>query len=384
MDFKQIYAFTNTATKEVLGETAIVNEDLSNIVDIGTAVFNAKALDKFVDALVDHIGKVVFVDRVYHMRAPGVLMDSWEYGQVLEKIRCEMPDATENETWELEDGKSYDQNIFHKPVVKAKFYDKRTTFEVDISITERQAKGAFSNASQMGGFIAMIYNAIDNAIEVRNEKLVMATICASVGETYNAEVGSNTASDYTGVKAINLLKLYNTEKGTTLTVNQALTNLDFIKYASYVILKTSSYMENLSTLFNVGGTEKFTPKSRQHFILLSDFASRADVFLQSDTFHNEYVKLPNSEKVAFWQGSGTTFDFDSVSQVNIKTPSGATVKIAHLIGCIFDRDNLGVTNFDRRTTTHRNEKAEFTNYFHKVDAGYFVDTDENMVVFFMA
>ena len=384
MDYKQIYEYANQATKEALGETAVLKEDLSNIVDVGTAVFNANALDKYVKSLVDHIGKVIFVSRIYKMRAPSVLMDSWEYGQVCEKIRVTIPEASENDSWNLEDGASYDENVFKAPVVTAKFFDKRTTLEVDISITERQARGAFSSPAQMGGFIAMIYTSIDNSLEIKNERLVMATIASGIAETYYSDIGANDASKTTGIKAVNLLKLYNDENGTTLTASKALSDTNFIKYASYQILSYSDKLTSYSKLFNVTGTEKFTPKDSQKIVLLSDFARRADVFLQSDTFHNELTRLPSHDNVMYWQGSGTDFSIDNCAKIYVKTPSGNDVTIAKCLGVIFDREALGVTNYDRRVTTKYNAKAEFTNFFYKVDAGYFLDLDENLVCFFIA
>lgn len=377
MEFKQIYSLANQATKEALGETAVLAEDLSNIVDIGTAIFNSNTLDKYVKSLVDHTGKMIFANRIYKMRAPSVLMDSWEYGQVCEKIRTELPEATENDTWSLEDGTSYDENVFKAPVVTAKFFDKRTTLEVDISITERQARGAFSSPAQMGGFIAMIYTSIDNSLEIKNERLIMATVCSGIAETYNSDKTN-------GVKAVNLLSAYNTAKGTKLTAETALLDTDFIKYASYMILSYSDKMSCYSELFNVNGTKKFTPKEDQKILLLSDFARRADVYLQADTFHNELTKLPAHENIQYWQGSGKDFSLANCSLVNVKTPSGADVNLPYVIGCIFDRETLGVTNYDRRVTTKYNAKAEFTNFFYKVDAGYFLDLDENMVVFYLA
>lgn len=384
MDFKQVYDYTNTAVKEVLGETAVVNEDLSNIVDIGTAVFNANALDKYVKALVDHIGKVVFVDRVYRSKAPSVLMDGWTYGQVLEKIDGDLPEAVENETWNLTDGTSYDQNKFIQPSARAKFYDKRTTFEVDLSIADIQARGAFSSPAQMGRFINMIYTKAENAITLRLDKLILATIANEMAMTYHADIGASTASETSGVKAINLLKLYNDVTGEGATVSNCLQNLGFLKYASYQILKTSDHLTNYSTLFNVGGKEKFTPRDLQHIILLSDFKRLSDVYLQSDTFHNEFTRLPESADVSYWQGSGTDFGVDSCASIDVTTPDGNEVKIAHAIGTIFDRDALGVCCIDRRVTSHYNAKGEFTNYFYKFDAGYFNDLGENCVVFFIA
>lgn len=384
MEFKQIYDYTNTAVKEVLGDSAVVNEDLSNIVDIGTALMNANAMDKYVKSLVDRIGKVVFVDRVYRPKAPSVLMDDWTYGQVLQKIDGDLPEATENPTYDLVDGESKDPFVFHQPNARAKFYSNRTTFEVDLSIADRQVRSSFTSASEMGRFISMIWNKADNAISLRLEKLILATIVSQMAETYHADIGTNTASETSGVKAVNLLKLYNDYSGEGLTVANCLRNLGFLKFASQRILAYSGYLANYSKLFNVEGREKFTPKDLQHIVLLEDFKSCSDVYLQSDTWHNEFTKLPSSESVSYWQGSGTDYSIDSLASINVKTPSGDMVNVSHAIGTIFDRDALGVVCIDRRVTTQYVAKQEFTNYFYKFDAGYFNDLGENCVVFFIA
>ena len=121
-----------------------------------------------------------------------------------------------------------------------------------------------------------------------------------------------------------------------------------------------------------------------HVGLLSDFAKAADAYLQSDTYHNEFTKLPNAETVPYWQASGTSYDFDSVSKIDVKTASNNTVSQTGILGVMFDRDALGVTNLDRRVTTNYNPKAEFYSNWYKFDAGYFNDLSENFVVFFVA
>lgn len=386
MDFKQVYDFTNEAVKEVLGKTAVVNEDLSNIVDIGTQIFNANTLDKYVNALVDRIGKVVFVDRVYRSKAPSILVDGWTYGQVLQKIDAGLPEAVENPTWNLQDGQSYDPNVFRKPSVIAKFFNKRTTFEVDLSVPTIQARGAFTSPSAMGRFIDMIFTKTDNAVTLRLDKLIQSTIASMIAETYNADIAATEASTKSGIKAVNLLKLYNDFSGEALTADKALKNLSFLKFATEKILAYSDYMEYYSKLYNVGGADRFTEKKDQKIVLLSDFQRSADVYLQSGTYHNEMTKLPEAQKVAYWQGTGEDLSFDSLSKIDVKIPSSPTteVKIAHALGAIFDRDALGVCCIDRRVTTQYNAKAEFTNYFYKFDAGYWNDLNENCVMFFIA
>lgn len=386
MQVTQVYTILNAITQEILGDTAVVNEDLSNIVDIGDSLQNAGGLDNYVRALNDHIGRMVFVDRVYGGRAPSVLMDGWEYGSIMEKVRATLPGATENESWDLQDGQSYDPNVFYKPTVSVKFYNKRVTFEIPISITERQVKSSFSNATQLNAFYSMIQNAIQSSMTVKLDALIMRTINAGIAEVMHDAFPGGTYSGATAPRAVNLLYKYNQEvnTGTALTADKALVTPEFIRYASLQLGMYSDRMGVISTLFNVGGTEKFTPKDRQKMVLLSEFKRASDVYLQSDTFHDEFTRLPSADSVTYWQGSGTGYTFADTSKIDVKIASGDTVSAGGILGVIFDRDALGVTNMDRRVTTNYNPKAEFWNQWHKMDAGYFLDLDENFVVFYVA
>lgn len=385
MEVKQIYNLMNDVTTEILGGSVLISEDLSNIVDVGTAVFNAGALDNYVRSLVNHIGKVIFVNRPYSGSVPSVLMDGWEYGAILEKIQAEMPAATENESWELTDGASYDPNIFYKPNVSAKFFgEKRVTFEVPMSFLEKQVKESFSSTAQLNGFLSMLYNAIDKSMTVKVDALVMRTINNMIGETIHSDFGSNPLSGGSGVKAVNLLYLYNNRYNKSLTAADSVTDPDFIRFAAYEMGVYTSRLSKISTLFNIGGKDRFTPSNLLHVVMLSDFKKAANVFLQSSVFHDNFTRLPDSEIVPYWQGSGTTYGFSDISAINIKTAGGATVNASGILGVMFDRDALGVSNLDRRVTTNYNPKAEFYNNWYKFDAGYFNDGNENFVVFFVA
>ena len=384
MEVKQVYEFVNAATQEAIGDSAILTEDLSNVVDIGVAIFNANAFDKYVKSLVNHIGKVIFVNRPYRGSAPSVLMDAWEFGSILEKISSEMPEAVENESWELTDGASYDPHVFHQPKAEAKFFNKMTTFEIDRSITEMQVKQSFSSATQLNGFVSMLFNEVEKAMTVKNDALIMRTINNMIGETVYAQFSGSAITGAGGPKAVNMLSRFNTQYNKSLTAAQAVLDPDFIRYAAYTMALYVDRLTRMSTLFNVGGKQRFTPKDLQHIVMLSEFRAAADVFLQSNTFHDEYTKLVNAETVPFWQGSGTDYAFGNTGKIDVTTASGHNQTVTGILGVIFDRDALGVTNLNRRVTTQWNAKAEFTNYFYKMDARYFNDLNENFVVFYIA
>ena len=378
MEIKQIYPLVNEATNEALGVEGLVQEDLGNIVEVGKAVFNANAMDKYVKALVNRIGKIIFVNRVYEGSAPSVLMDGWEYGSVMQKVSMGLPEATENETWELTDGQSYDPHIFHAPKgVVAKYYNKYVTFEIDMSFTENQLKMSFNSVTELNGFISMLYTQVENSMTVKLDELIRRTINNMIAETVHTN---------NGARAINLLTLYKSAypADTTITAATALNNPDFIRFAAYIIKVTHGRMRTMSTVFNEGNQPRHTPTDMSHIVLLEDFASGADVFLQSNTFHDELSALPTAERVPYWQGSGTSYAFADVSKINVKTADGNVVEQGGILGVMFDRWALGVANIERKVTSQYTPNAEFFTNFYKYKAAYFNDFNENFVVFFVA
>lgn len=388
MNVGQIYSLMNNVTSEVIGKTDIVKEDLSNVVDLGKEIFDNASVDNYVKSLVNHIGKVIFVNRPYSGNIPSMLMDSWEFGSVLEKISADIPNATENDSWNLTDGETYSQDVFYKPSVSAKFFNSKVTFEVPMSFTELQVKESFSSVNQLNGFVSMIYNAVDKSMAIKIDSLVMRTINSMIANTVNSEIAEGeTLATHSGTKAVNLLKDYNAKFGTELTVDKALTTPEFIRYASYIIGNYKDRLSKISTLFNVGGKERFTPSDMLNIVMLSDFKNSASVYLESDTYHNDLVALPTCESVPYWQGSGKTYSFTDTSKIEVAIPNGNTTKdvsVTGILAIMYDRDSMGVCNSDRRVTTNYNAKAEFYNNYYKFDASYFNDLNENFVVFYIA
>ena len=379
MEMTQVADIVNELNRQYIGEDAVSAVDANDIVDTGAEILDTDKMDHYVRDLIDHIGKVVFVNRPYTGGTPSVMMESWEFGAVEEKITYEgIPEAEDNDTWDLRDGRSYDPNIFYKPDVSAKFFSKRRTFDIPMSFAQRQVKSAFSNAGQLQAFFSMIETAISTGMTVKMDSLVEATINNFIVTTYGDGTG--------GPRLCKLLTEYAAFTGKQApSAATALSDTDFNKFLAFAISRKATQMRKLSTLFNEGGKPRHTPADRLHLILHNDALMASEMYLQSDTFHNDFVKLPGAESVAFWQGSGNAFAFADTSKIII-TPEGAQspVTVSNVIGVLFDRDALGVSNLDRRVTTNYNPKGEFTNNWYKFDAGYFNDFNENGVVFVLA
>lgn len=377
MKVTQLHTLINAVTKEILGETAVVNEDLTNVVDIGKTIIDQEnGIDNYVRKLVNHIGKVIFVDRAYAGGVPSILMDSWEYGSILEKISADLPEAQENESWKLTDGQSYDQDVFYQPKVEATFFNSRVTFEIPMSFTERQVKESFSSAEQLNGFVSMLTTAIENSMTVKLDSLIMRAINNMTGETLNGVAPSP--------RKVNLLELFNATVTTPLTADKAIHSPEFVRFAAYQIALVSDRMSKISTLFNSKGKSRFTPAEARRVVLLSDFAKASEILTASVTDNADRVALPAHDSVPYWQGTGVGYGFADVSSIDVKVASGVVVKQSGILGVVFDKDAVGVANLDRRVTTNYNAKAEFYNNYYKMDAGYYNDLSENFVVFYVA
>lgn len=380
MQVQQIYEIVNSITKEAVGDSVVVEEDLSNVVSVGTTILDNMSVDNYVKKLINHIGKVIFVNRPYSGRAPSVRMDGWEYGSILEKIDSDIPEAEQNPKWQLQDGQTYDQDKFTAPKgVQATFWNDRTTFQVPFSFADDQVKESFSSVTQLNAFFSMIYTKIDTAFTIAEDQLIMQTIN---NFTANVLSGGNAA------QKVNLLSMYNTKFGTTLTAAKAIVEPEFIRFAALQLRLYSRRLTNASKLFNMGKRLRHTPVDLQHIVMLDEFADAADIYLQSDTFHDDMTKLPKAEKVSFWQGSGETYAFEDISSINLipssKTPATVAVTQSGILAVIFDHEALGVNNFNKRVTNHYNGLAEFVNNWYKEDAQYFNDFNENFIVFYIA
>ena len=387
MKMVQIASLVNEIAKNVVGDNAtLLTEDLSNVVAVGEEITTAIGYDNFTKTLVDRIGKVIFVERDLELDDLGIMKDNWEYGSILEKIAVEPYEAQDNPAWNLQEGDVVEQDKVTIPHLVVKFYNDDGTFEIPYTITDEQMRSAFTTPTQLGSFVSMIETIVRQSVELRVKQYQRRAINNMIGLTIKDSAMDTGANTKTTAKCVNLLKLYkdNVDSSTTLTATNCIYDKDFIRFAVSEMDKYVARIKEATKLFNIGKKLRWTPKNRLHFILLSDVKAKANIYLQSDTFHNEFTKLPEAREIAFWQGVGDDFSFVDASTIDIKTTNGDNIEASGILGVMFDTDALGVNRYYEKTTAHRNEHGEFTNYWAKARMRLFNDTNENFVVFMVA
>lgn len=383
MKINQVATMLNDINKEFTGEVAIpeLAEDLSNIVDVGQELTAAAGQDltKFFEQygrkIIDKVGRTVIVDRTYRSTAPNIERDSWEYGSILEKIRVSVNELEDDTTWSLQRGDTPEQFEFNPATLSTKYFDDYDTFMTSISIQEKTLRSAFESRSAMNRLIAAIENRVQMKLSISKDNLIRRTINNLIAE----KIAAN--------KDINLLTLFNAtrEQGETITAAKAIYNPEFLRFAIFQIFKYKKMLNGASVLFGDEDYVNFTPDSKMKMIMLDTFTKSAEVFMESDTYHNDLVSLGSGyQTVPFWQGSGTdtTFPFETLSKINVKTASsGETVNVSGVIGVIFDIDAAAVCMEDLDVTSSFAANGRFYNYFHYVNARYMNDLAENVIVF---
>lgn len=382
MKLNQIANILNTViNQEQIGESAIVQEDLSNVVDVGKTLTAAgmfgNNFDSFTKSLIDRIGYTIFVDRPYKGFAPDLQRNGWEYGSALQKVRCDLPDAENNATWTLADltnGNTVDPFVISKPTIKAKYFNSKTTFDVPITLSEETVKEAFTSAQEMNRFFSMIENRIMFKKELCTDAMEIRTLNNLIANKIHGQHN-----------VVNLLTDYNTIAGTTLTVDNCLNNADFLRYAAKTIMLYKKYVATASMLYNNDGYVTYTPEEDLRLVILTEVAKDFEVNLYADTYNEEFVKLTGYSEIPYWQGSGTDNSFTAHSTISIKAvdPDGTEFECnqSGVIGAMFDRDAAMICNTNDRVTSIYNPKGEYWNYFYKYDCMYMNDLAENCIVF---
>lgn len=380
-----IHATVNDIATNILGENAVLlAPDCSNIVDVGLSFQNADKLDAFYRELHDILVRNIYVDRPYDGQMPSVLYEDWEYRGMLGKVDADLLQATTNEAWDLTNGSSIDPFVINIPKVNQKFFNKGVSFEIDITKPEDQVKSAFQSKQDMERFFAMIDTSVRNSMNLRIEGLIFATIDNMIAVTY----GSGTASP----RVVKLLTDYNLLAGTSLTADKALIDDGFLKYACNVIMKYPKKMAKYTKLYNMEGKPRHTPASDLHVVMQVDFATAVKTHLQSTTYHEDLVKLPRYEEVAYWQGIDDAGSISSAMSVSVTAvaPDGnggettSAISVSYVAGIMFDHNALGVLKPERKVRSIYNPKGEYFNDFHKWTSRYFNDFDENFVIFLIA
>jgi len=384
MDTKQIYTIVNEVNAEAFGENALSVVNTEGLISLGNVVLSSTVnTESFLNTLVQRIGRTIISFRQYRNKLGDMVLNDFEYGAILQKIRVHLTDAETDPAYALADGESVDPWVINKPDVEQKLFVTRTPYLFHVTIARKQLKEAFINEAAMGAFIGAVFGQVRNSIEVSLENLGRACINNMIAEFTPGTPSGEGAAATTLNHEVKLVTLYNTarsfESGDAgyVDADTALFDDAFLRYAVSVIKSYSDNLTDMSTLYNDGSIESFTPREDQRLKVLTSFQRVLETVVQYSAFNEEMVKLGAYSVVNFWQSAQTP------GTVNIARASdGAEIEAENVIAVLYDRDALGIYKRDEDVlTTPVNARGLYYNtYYHQMEL-WFNDTSENFVYF---
>lgn len=385
-----VYSLVNEAYKQAVGAKAVATQDLTDFTEAGAAYDTLIAdnawKDQFTKALLQQCVKNFYTDTSYRSeyRDP-FFKDSRRFGAISQMISAEAPEAVESHAWQnfVSGTSTVGVYTLYLPSVSSKFYGKSTSWEIDIAITGEQWDTAFKNENELAQFVAFLMMAVDNAIVVHLEDCNNMNRNNFIGEkiNYAGSVGA------TGVHVVDLVALYRSETGdnTITTMEEFMADDKCMRFAAETIDKYAGYLSKMSTLFNVDGKKKFTPKSRQVCQILQHFYSRMKTVSYADAYNMDFVKLDGFDAIPYWQGFGAAangaVDFDEVSTIKVKTSDGNTISQSGIVGFLADEWAIMHTILSERVAHTRHDPEDIDQYYYQFRDQRINNLGQNAVVF---
>ena len=368
MTTEQIYGLVNTVNAEAFGHSAMVVTDTSSLISLGNTVLSSSTnTENFLNTLAQRIGRTILRFREYRNKLGDMVLNDFEYGAILQKIKVNMPEAELDQSYDLIDGNTVDPYVIAKPSVDQKLFVTRTPYQFHITIQRVHLKEAFLSPEAMGAFIGVVFGEVRNAIEISLENLGRITLATAIAEC-------------SGAREIALVTDFNNEYNPSpaLTAAEALHNEEFLRYAIMRMMTLTDAIQDASELYNDGSVVTFTPREDVRIRVISEFQRRIESNVLYAAFNERSVDIPDGyKKLNFWQAAQTPYD------VNIIRPSDQTATtVNNVVAILYDRDAMGIYKIDEEIATSDLNAAGlyYNQYWHEKQLR-FIDMSETVFIF---
>lgn len=377
MKLTQVATLLNeTIVPNLLGESTTISADLSNIVDLGTALadITAEGMQDYAKDLVVGVARNLFDSRAYRSETYGLMNDAREFGGVVQRVKVKLYSATDSPIWTLQNGQDYFDGTYYGADIDSKIYTKDTIFQVKNSIPVEKFRQSFTSADGVMSLIATIEQQVDNTITMELNGLAKTTLQQMI------------ATSVANGQVIHLLTEYNTLAGLSgddaLTVDTCLYNAPFLRWCAMTIVRLRDLTQDMNKKYNDGSIETFTPADDLRVTLLSEFARSIEFNMEADTFHNDIVSVGEYNVINFWQNSSDSMlpSLGTTAEVKTNVGDADPVTVSGVVGTIFDRYTAGLTARLDKITAQYIANGDYTTYFHHIANSRFIDTRNTGIV----
>lgn len=356
-------------------QNAVVPEDLSSVVELGTSVANLTAdqVKNFTKAVIAGVYNYV-INREIETGDFKLLRDEQTYGGCLQRIMNKgMLDAKDSYILNPQPNVNYWDGQYYGPDVDSKIYEETKAFKTIISLSDDAFNQYFSTPSDVAKLFALIENNERNTVKYQLyqlEKRIIVTLAASavsgsrvvplVTLFNNNVLGVASISDpgwktYSDIKADRDLAAY------------------FQSYAKEVIMRLRDRMKDVQSTLNDGTVETWSRSNDIYAMFISEFLQDM-TFLGSPVQYHERSLDMNYDSMTCWQypGNAVLPDLSSCSTITLDV-NGSTVTEGGIVGVIYDIEGAGITVRVNKTVAEGPVPEGFVNYHHHLAANYYVD-----------
>ena len=380
MGIEQAYSLIASLHEMATGQKTVTPTDESSFISVAQATL-VNGYDPVLNAISQVIGRTLIDVRPYRRKFGGLEMSAERWGAIIRKINFIDTDPIANPTFALVDGSPVDQYVVKKPQVLETRYVGSDIWQGQYTIFTRQLDVAFQSAAEFASFMSGLMMHFSNEREQWLENMSRAAVA-------NFIAGKNIIG---GDGVVHLLTEYNTATGLSLTattVRQPANFPAFVRWLYARVEELSKKMAERSVLFQQQITGKpiirHTPVEDQKVYILADFMAHMQAEVLSDTYHDNYLRLADTEAVGYWQAIDTP-DALTVTPVYIdKTgavATGTSQAMTNVVGVMFDRDAIGYNIYqDTLDSSPYNAKGQYYNLFNNVRVQYQNDFTEKGIV----
>lgn len=386
LTFNQIGALVQSIAQEATGQAVMAPKNTKEFVAVGqTALLSGT--EPVMNAMSQLLSRTIYARRdAYRASLDILVMNEQEYGNHVRKISAEDTEFEEDPHYSLTDGSSIDMYKIRKPkAIQTNFYGGQTWLKT-LTIFSDQVNTALSGPDEFQQFLGLMLGNMQDQIDQVMEELARLTACNFIAAKSVVDSGN----------VIDLLSLYNTETGLSLTgttVRQPANYGPFIQwfYGKLQIFSNRLKERTILNHFNLTGhpISRRTADENQRLILFSEETAMINAAALPGIFHADSLKFPKTyESVGYWQSpvSGSRGNISVLpSYINA---SGAVVNAAdavslsNVVGVLYDRDAMGCTRIHQRTyRTPFNTTGEYSNVQHHFTTRFWNDLTENAFVF---
>ena len=261
---------------------------------------------------------------------------------------------------------------YKQPQVDVDYFHKDNGYKVTVSISDTELRAAWRSPEALDAFQQTILGATSNSNQLAIETARLATLASCISDIAATGTPNSTAPRPVN-QWVDLLGIYNTVTGSTLTKTNCLFDKDFVRWCVSFINEFKQWMRRPSTSLNSSGLMTFTPRDVQRTKISADFdaAIRRSVW---QLYNTEGAMLEGYEVLPYW-------GYQEAPSANGVYVTEDSKELVDVMAVVYDDLAVGEWINISDVSSERNNMKHYTTYWFNEIRRYTRYKRANFVMF---